>query len=230
MAVDTAREPRPEKVAVVEEISAKLRDSEAAVLTEYRGLTVPELAALRESLRASDTEFKVFKNTLARRAAADAGYDDLVPLLVGPTGIAFVKGDAAAAAKALREFGRNSPAFIVKGGWLGSKSVSSSEIDALADLPSREVLLSQLAGLFVTPLAQTASLFEAGGRSIVYAVQALIDQREAAGEKAEAPAAEAPAPEAPAPDAAESEAAESEAADTPAPEVTEAAESSDSAE
>ena len=219
MAIDTAREPRPEKVAVVEEISAKLRDSEAAVLTEYRGLTVPELAALRESLRASDTEFKVFKNTLARRAATDAGYDDLVPLLVGPTGIAFVKGDAAAAAKALREFGRNSPAFIVKGGWLGSKSLSSSEIDALADLPSREVLLSQLAGLFATPLARTASLLEAGGRSIVYAVQALIDQREAGGKKTEAPPAEAPPAEAP-----------PEATDTPAPEVTEAAESSDSAE
>ena len=219
MAIDTAREPRPEKVAVVEEISAKLRDSEAAVLTEYRGLTVPELAALRESLRASDTEFKVFKNTLARRAATDAGYDDLVPLLVGPTGIAFVKGDAAAAAKALREFGRNSPAFIVKGGWLGSKSLSSSEIDALADLPSREVLLSQLAGLFATPLARTASLLEAGGRSIVYAVQALIDQCEAGGKKTEAPPAEAPPAEAP-----------PEATDTPAPEVTEAAESSDSAE
>jgi len=229
MAIDTAREPRPEKVAVVEEISAKLRDSEAAVLTEYRGLTVPELAQLRESLRASDTEFKVFKNTLARRAATDAGYDDLVPLLTGPTGIAFVRGDAAAAAKALREFGRNSPSFVVKGGWLGTRAITSTDLDALADLPSREVLLSQIAGLFTTPIAQTASLLEAGGRSIVYALQALIDQRVAAGETAEAPAAEAPAAEEP---AAEEPAAESapEAADTPAPEVTEAAESSDSAE
>ena len=111
---------RPEKVAAVAEIRDRLTDSDAAVLTEYRGLKVSELAELRGALRPAGTDFKIFKNTLARRAAEEAGLAELIPMLEGPTAIAFVKGDAVIAAKALRDFGRTNAALVVKGGLLGT--------------------------------------------------------------------------------------------------------------
>ena len=107
--VSGAHMARPEKVAVVDEIRTKLGDADAAILTEYRGLTVTELASLRGALRPAATEYKVFKNTLARRGREEAGLTELAELLQGPTAIAFVRGDAVAAAKALRDFGRTSP-------------------------------------------------------------------------------------------------------------------------
>ena len=145
---------RPEKVAVVEEIRTKLSESDATVLTEYRGLTVHELADLRGSLRGSGTEYKVFKNTLARRAVAGAGLDDITSLFEGPVAIAFVRGDAAAAAKALRDFQKINPALIVKGGLLGERVITPADIEALAELPSREVMLTQIAGMFQAPLTR----------------------------------------------------------------------------
>jgi large subunit ribosomal protein L10 len=193
---------RPEKVAVVEEIRTKLAESDATVLTEYRGLTVHDFADLRGSLRGSGTEYKVFKNTLARRAVAGAGLDDITSLLEGPVAIAFVRGDAAAAAKALRDFGRTNPALVVKGGLLGERVITPADIEALADLPSREIMLTQIAGLFQAPLTKAAGLFQAFTRNFAYGVSALIDQRVAGGEAL--PAAE---PEAPAEAPAESEAA-----------------------
>ena len=205
---------RPEKVAVVDEIRTKLEESDAAVLTEYRGLTVHELADLRASLRPSGTQYKVFKNTLALRAIEGRGLDDIAGLFEGPVAIAFVHGDAAAAAKALRDFGRDHVALVVKGGLLGERVISPNEISALAELPSREVLLTQIAGLFQQPLTRAAGLFQAFPRNVAYGVKALIDQRVAGGESApvdEAPAAEAPAPEAPAVEA-EADAPEAEAA------------------
>ncbi len=123
-----------------------MAEADAAVLTEYRGLTVPELADLRAALRGSGTEYKVFKNTLARRAVADSGLDDVASMFEGPVAIAFVRGDAAAAAKALREFGRNHEALVVKGGLLGERIITPVEIEALAELPSRDVLLAQARG------------------------------------------------------------------------------------
>jgi len=120
---------RPEKVAVVEEIRTKLSESDAAVLTEYRGLTVHDLAELRGALRSSGTEYKVFKNTLARRAVAGAGLDDITSLFEGPVAIAFVRGDAAAAAKALRDFQKINPALIVKGGLLGARVITPADWD-----------------------------------------------------------------------------------------------------
>jgi len=168
---------RPEKVAVVEEIRAKLAEADAAVLTEYRGLTVHELAELRGSLRGSGTEYKVFKNTLARRAVEGSSLSDLTSLFEGPVAIAFVRGDAAAAAKALRDFGRTNPALVLKGGVLGARPISPSEIDALAELPSRDVLLGQIAGVFQAPLTQAAGFFQAFTRNFAYGVKALIDQR-----------------------------------------------------
>ena len=224
---------RPEKVAVVDEIRTKLDESDAAVLTEYRGLTVHELADLRGTLRPTGTEYKVFKNTLARRAIEGRGLDDITSLFEGPVAIAFVRGDAAAAAKALREFGKTHEALVLKGGLLGERVITSGEIAALADLPSRDIMLTQIAGLFQQPLTRAAGLFQAFTRNLAYGVQALIDQRVAGGEALpadEAPADEAPADEAPAADAESSDdapddapAAEAEAEPEaePAPESTE---------
>jgi large subunit ribosomal protein L10 len=169
--------PRPEKTAVVEEIRSKLEGADAAVLTEYRGLGVRALAQLRGSLRPTNTEYKVFKNRLARRAAEEAGLTDLLPLLEGPVAIAFVHGDAVPAAKALRDFGRTNPDLVVKGGLLGPRLLTAAELAELADIPPREQLLAILAGGFQAPLTKAAGLFQAFTRNFAYGVQALIDQR-----------------------------------------------------
>jgi large subunit ribosomal protein L10 len=216
--------PRPEKVAVVEEIRTKLAEADAAVLTEYRGLTVHELAELRASLRGAGTEYKVFKNTLARRAVADSGLDGVASMFEGPVAIAFVRGDAAGAAKALRDFGRNNPALVLKGGLLGARIITAAEIEALAELPSRDVLLAQVAGAFQAPLTKAAGLFQAFTRNFAYGVKALIDQRGGVPEES-VPEAEQPAPEAEAPaaDATETEIApepEASDADVEAPDET----------
>jgi large subunit ribosomal protein L10 len=185
---------RPEKVAVVEEIREKLAGADAAVLTEYRGLKVGELAELRGALRPAGAEFKIFKNTLARRAAEEAGHQDLVPMLLGPTAITFVTGDAVVAAKALRDFARSHDALVVKGGLLGDRALTPADLVALADVAPREELLAKLAGGFQAPLVKAAGLFQALPRSFAYGVKALIDQRVAGGEALEA-ATEAPASE-----------------------------------
>jgi large subunit ribosomal protein L10 len=199
--------PRPEKTAVVDEIRTKLGDSDAAVLTEYRGLTVTQLAELRGALRPSGTEYKVFKNSLARRAVEAAGLAELSPLLEGPVAIAFVHGDAVVAAKALRDFGRANPALILKGGLLGPSVLTGAEVAALADIEPRDVLLARLAGGFQAPLVKAAGLFQAFTRNFAYGVKAYVDQRVAGGEAAEAPAP-APAPTADAPDDTPTEAAD----------------------
>src|SRR4051812_30534013 len=165
---------RPEKVAVVDEIRTKLGDADAAILTEYRGLSVTELANLRGALRPAATEYKVFKNTLARRAADEAGLTDLSSLLQGPTAIAFVRGDAVAAAKAIREFAKVAPALVVKGGLLGTRVMTPGDIDALADIEPREVLLARLAGGFQAPLVKAAGLFQAFTRNFAYGLKAYV--------------------------------------------------------
>lgn len=172
--------PRQEKVAVVTEIREKLESADAAFLTEYRGLSVGALAGLRTNLRAAGAEYKVYKNTLARLAARDAGIAGLEELLVGPTGITFVTGDVAAAAKALRDQARTNPLLVLKGGSLGSVTLSAKDVEALAELPSREVLLAQFAGALQAPLVKTAGLLQALPRNFAYGLKALIDQREAA--------------------------------------------------
>lgn len=172
--------PRQEKVAVVTEIREKLEGSDAAFLTEYRGLSVGALAGLRVTLRQTGAEYKVYKNTLARLAASDAGITGLEELLVGPTGITFVKGDVAAAAKALRDVAKTNPLLILKGGSLGKVTLSAKDVEALAELPSREVLLAQFAGALQAPLVKTAGLLQALPRNFAYGLKALIEQREAA--------------------------------------------------
>jgi large subunit ribosomal protein L10 len=201
--------PRPEKVAVVDEVRARLDDAQATVVTEYRGLTVANLAALRKSLTAAGGDYKVFKNTLVKRAINGGPYAPLGELLVGPTAIAFVHGDVSAVAKALRDFARTNTHLVVKGGMLDGAPVSPAQLGALADLPSREVLLARIAGAFQAPLSQLASLLQALPRNLAYGLKALVDERggvPAAAPEAEAPEAatlEAEAPEAAAQDTAE---------------------------
>jgi large subunit ribosomal protein L10 len=179
--------PRSEKVAVVDEVRQHFSDSDAAILTEYRGLKVKELAELRRNLTPAGGQYKVYKNTLVRFAARDAGLEGLDALLEGPTAVAFIKGDAAAAAKALRDFSRTQPLLVIKGGVLGDKILSVAETTALADLPSREVLLARLAGAIAAPMQQMAGLLQALPRNLAYGLAALRDQKVEAGESAEAP-------------------------------------------
>ena len=191
---------RPEKTAVVDEIRTKLTESDAAVLTEYRGLTVTELAELRGTLRPAGTEYKVFKNTLARRAVEAAGLNELLPMLSGPTAIAFVRGDAVVAAKALRDFGKANPALVIKGGMLGPRVLTSGEVESLAEIEPRDVLLARLAGGFQAPLVKAAGLFQAFTRNFAYGIKAYVEARIEGGEAPAAPEGEAPAaPEAEAP-------------------------------
>ncbi|CAB4718693.1 MAG: 50S ribosomal protein L10 [Actinobacteria bacterium] len=159
--------PRPEKVTTVAEIAAKLRGADAAILTEYRGLTVSQMAGIRRQLREAGGEWKVYKNSLARLAALQTGAEALSSELVGPTAIAFVKGDVAAAAKVLREASKVNPQLVLKGGVMGDKFLSAKDVEVLADLPSRETLLAMFAGL-LTALP----------RNLAYGLKALIDQKE----------------------------------------------------
>jgi large subunit ribosomal protein L10 len=206
--------PRPEKVAVVDEVKERLRSSSAAILTEYRGMKVGDLSTLRRSLRAQGGDYKIYKNTLVRFAVKDLGLDELESMLVGPTAIAFVDGDAVGVAKALRDYSRTNPLLVVKGGVLGESVLSSADAAALADIPPREVLLARFAGLLAAPMQQFAGLLQAVPRNFAYGLKALIDQGGAPG----APVAEA-APE-PAPEAAEPAAAEPEVEATPENEPT----------
>jgi large subunit ribosomal protein L10 len=222
--------PRAEKVAVVNEVRDRLESSDGAVLTEYRGLTVAELAELRRELAAAGGDYKVYKNTLVRLAIADGPRAGIHDLLTGPTAIAFVQGDVSAVAKALRDFAKNNPNLVLKGGVVGSGVLSASEIEVLADLPPRETLLAQFAGALSAPMQQLAGLIQALPRNLAYGLSALIDQRQAGGEVLETAAteaADAAVAEAPA-EAAEAEpTAEPEAAAEPA-EPAEAAEAAES--
>jgi len=172
--------PRPEKVATVAEITDKLKAADAAILTEYRGLSVAAMANVRRQLRSAGGEWKVYKNTLARLAAREAGAGALEDQLAGPTAIAFVKGDIAAAAKTLRDIARTNPLLIVKGGLMGETVLSAKDVETLAELPSRDTLLAMLAGAFQAPLVKTASLLQALPRNFAYGLKALIDQKTAA--------------------------------------------------
>ena len=176
--------PRAEKVAVVDEVREHFDASDAAILTEYRGLKVKDLAALRRSLRTNGGDYKIYKNTLVTLAARESGLADLEPMLTGPTAIAFIKGDAAAVAKTLRDYSRTNPLLVVNGGVLGEKIIGPKETTALAELPSREVLLAQLAGAMAAPLQQLAGLMQALPRNLAYGLAALRDKLEASGESA----------------------------------------------
>ena len=179
---------RPEKTAAVAELVEDFKSAQATFLTEYRGLTVTSLKELRRSL-GSETKYSVVKNTLTKIAAKDAGVDIDESLLAGPSALAFIKGDPIAAAKSLKTFQKENPALVIKGGIYEGKRVTAAEIMQLADLESREVLLSKLAGAMKASMAKAAQVFDA----------LRIKMESGAPASAEAPAeavAEAPAAEA----------------------------------
>jgi large subunit ribosomal protein L10 len=207
--------PRPEKVAVVEEVRAKLDAADAAVLTEYRGLNVAATAELRRALSDAGGDYKIYKNTLVRIAARELGLE-IDDLLTGPTAIAFVNGDPVNVAKALKDFAKTNPALVIKGGLLDGVVLDEKAMSALADLEPREVLLAKLAGALAAPMQQFAGLLEAIPRNFAYGLKALIDQGGAPGAPSSAPAPEAePTPEAEAPAAADESPAEAAEADAP---------------
>ena len=175
----TGREPRADKVAVVDQITAKLNDAQAVFITEYRGLTVAQLAGIRDALRPNDAEYVVYKNTLAKLAIRRAGLDSLDEFLIGPTALTFVKGDVAGAAKALRDSAKTLPALVVKGGVLGESALTANDVTALADLPSRDELLASFAGALQAPLVKTAGLLQALPRNFAYGLSALIEKQAA---------------------------------------------------
>ena len=181
---------RAEKVTAVTELTERFQSSAGAVLADYRGLSVAELAELRRSLGENAT-FSVVKNTLTKRAATDAGLaDDLNGLLVGPSAIAFVNGDVVEAAKGLRDFARTYPALVIKGGVVDGKPMTPAEIGKLADLESRDVLLAMLAGAMKAQMSQAAAAMSELPSQLARLAAALQAKRE---EAEGAPAAEADA-------------------------------------
>ncbi len=151
---------KAEKATAVADIAEKFKEATATVVTEYRGLTVANLAELRRSLGESAT-YTVAKNTLVKRAAAEAGIEGLDELFAGPTAIAFVKGEAVDAAKAIKTFAKDNKALVIKGGYMDGRALSVDEVNRIADLESREVLLAKLAGAMKGNLSQAAALFNA---------------------------------------------------------------------
>ena len=186
---------RPSKVTSVAEIADHFRNSNAAVLTEYRGLTVAQMKNLRRTLGENVT-YAVVKNTLTKIAAKDAGVEGIDALLVGPSAIAFVQGDAVEAAKGIRNFAKENPALVIKGGVMDGALLSAADITKLADLESREVLLSKLAGAMKAKQSQAAALFAAPLSKTARVLGALQAKLEA-DPSAAAAAPAAPAPEAP---------------------------------
>lgn len=223
--------PKPEKVERVAELKERIEGSDALLLTEYRGLTVSEITELRRSLAEGGASFAVVKNTLMRKAASAAGVAELEDLLSGPSAITFVDGDPIAAAKSVVKATKQFPALVLKGAYLDGKLLSADEAKALADLESREVMLSKIAGLFKGEMSRAAAMFQAGQSKFLSLLEAYKEKVPGDAtvaeveEAAEAPAAAEPeaAPEAQVPAAEEPEAEQSEAEpETAEPETAEA--------
>ena len=191
---------RADKATAVADIAEQFREATAALITEYRGLTVANLAELRRSLSGSAT-YSVSKNTLVKRAASEAGVEGLDELFHGPTAIAFVTGEPVDVAKTLKNFAKDNKALVIKGGYMDGRTLSVAEVERIADLESREVLLAKLAGAMKGNLAKAAGLFAAPVSQMARLAAALAEKK-AAQTPAEAPRAPAAAP-APEPSAAE---------------------------
>jgi large subunit ribosomal protein L10 len=202
--------PKTEKLERVAALKQRIEGSNALLLTEYRGLTVSEIAALRRSLRDADASFAVVKNTLMQRAAAEAGLE-LADLLTGPSAVAFVGGDAVTAAKQIKAATKRFPALVLKGGFMDGQVLSADEANRLADLESREVMLSTIAGLLKGEMSRAASMFASVPSrflSVLEAYRETIPGEPAAGSEDSG-------------DAEERTAAATEAADAAAPEPAE---------
>lgn len=192
---------RAEKVAIVAEVKERFEESQAVVVTEYRGLTVKQLSDLRRALRPVGGSYKVYKNSLVRRAADDAGVN-VNEHLLGPTALAFTEntpegepGDVVAVAKVLRDFAKANPSLLIKGGYFDGETIDAAGVSKLADVEPREVLLAKLAGLMAAPMTQMAGLLQAIPRDFAYGLKALIEEGGAPGAPADAPAPEAEAAE-----------------------------------
>jgi large subunit ribosomal protein L10 len=181
--------PRTEKLERVAELKQRIEGSNALLLAEYRGLTVSEISALRRSLREADASLAVVKNTLMQRAAAEAGLE-LSELLTGPSAVAFVGGDAVTAAKQIKAATKLYPTLVLKGGFMDGQVLSAEDANRLADLESREVMLSKIAGLFKGEMSRAASTFQAAQSRFLSLLEAYKDKV-----PGEAPAAEAPVDE-----------------------------------
>ena len=199
---------REQKAAVIQEVAGQIQEADAVFAVDYRGISVPQAAELRTRLRDADASFRVVKNTLTVRAADQAGAEGLKELLEGPTAMTFVRGDAAAAAKALRDFRRATQLLEFKGGWMNGEALSAEAIDAIAQLPSREVLYARLAGMVAFPLSGLAGALGNLVGGLARQLQQMADQGLVGGDApAPAPAAETPQ-ETPDPDSGPTESAE----------------------
>ncbi|MCI2417087.1 50S ribosomal protein L10 [Saccharopolyspora sp. K220] len=167
---------RPDKVDAVTEIAGRFNTSTAALVTEYRGLSMAQLSELRHALGAGAT-YRVAKNTLVKRAAEQSGVEGLDDLFVGPTAIAFVEGEPVDAAKALRDFAKENKALVIKGGYMDGRALSVSEVESIADLDSREVTLSKLAGAMKAKMGQAAALFAAPASQMARLAAALQEKK-----------------------------------------------------
>ena len=183
--------PNAGKIERVAELKERLGASEAILLTEYRGLTVSELSELRRSLAEGGASFAVVKNTLMLRAAQESSMDDLEALLEGPTAVAFVEGDAVAAAKKVVDAIKRFPALVLKGGFMDGRMLSATDARALADLESREAMLSKIAGLMKGEMSRAAGMFQSAQSRFVSLMEALKEKLPP--EAASEPVAEAPA-------------------------------------
>jgi large subunit ribosomal protein L10 len=177
---------RPDKTAAVAELTEDFRTATATVLTEYRGLTVTSMKKLRRALGA-ETKYSVVKNTLTKIAAKDAGVDLSADLLTGPSAIAFIKGDPIAAAKSMRDFAKENPLLVIKGGIYEGKSITPAELMELANLESREVLLAKLAGAMKGSFAKAARIIDALRIKMEAGAPAPVVEAAAAVEEVEAP-------------------------------------------
>ena len=221
---------REQKAAVIDEVAAQISEAEAVFAVDYRGISVPQAAELRTKLRDADASFRVVKNTLTERAADKAGAEALKELLEGPTAMTFVRGDAAAAAKALSDFRRASGGTLLefKGGWMNGAPLGAPEIEAIAKLPSREVLYGRLVGMVASPLTGLVTSLNGLIAGLGRQLQQIADQGLVGGSApapaaepeaapAEEPAAEEPAAEAAPEPEAEAPAAEETPSDTETP-------------
>jgi large subunit ribosomal protein L10 len=184
--------PKAEKVERVAELKGRIDASDALLLTEYRGLSVADITALRRSLAEGGTRFSVVKNTLMQRAAAQSGLDGLLALLEGPSAVAFVAGDPVAAAKKVVEAAKRFPTLVLKGGYLEGRVLTADEARSLADLESREAMLSKVAGLMKTEMSRAASMFVSAQATFLSLLEALKEKIPGEDEAAE-PIAEATA-------------------------------------
>lgn len=165
------------KVDTVERLRESIAAQKGAVVAENLGLTVADVTRLRKSLREADAEFRVVKNTLIRLASRDTGFEKLSDAFIGPTAVGFARKDPVALARAMKEFAAGNPKFRLKGGYLDGRVLSAKEIEALADLSSRDVLLAQLVGALASPLRRLARAMSDPSRKMVYALHSIHEKK-----------------------------------------------------